>query len=197
MGASIGWLAVKGKDSDAVLGALDLVRNEQTESHPRRGFAITLPSGWFVVVTRFASPLIAEESLRPLSRGCTVVTCEQDDQQLVSAATCYVDGLRTWRVEHDGQQEQQLHDDQVGHRVMNRAVEKDDAVLEQQVANRELPRPLVTVRSDRVDRAVVQGQCIQHVNRLHNAGAAGRRPSADRQRRRVFSRELGTLSLVL
>lgn len=109
MGASIGWLAVKGKDADAVLGALGLVRNEQTESHPRRGFAITLPSGWFVVVTRFASPLIAEESLRPLSRGCTVITCEQDDQQLVSTATCYVDGLRTWRVEHDGQQDDTRH----------------------------------------------------------------------------------------
>jgi len=74
MGVSIGWLAVRGKDADTVLGALDLVRNGSTESHPRRGYAITLPSGWFVVVTRFASPLIAEESLRPLSRGCTVVT---------------------------------------------------------------------------------------------------------------------------
>jgi hypothetical protein len=104
-----GWLAVKGKDGDAVLSALDLVRNDQTSTHPRRGFAIALPSGWFVVVTRFASPLIAEESLRPLSHGCTVVTCAQDEQQLVSSATCYVDGIRSWHVEHDGQQDDTRH----------------------------------------------------------------------------------------
>lgn len=109
MGVSIGWVAVKGKDADTVLGALELVRNGETTSHPRRGYAITLPSGWFVVVTRFASPLIAEASLRPLSRGCTVVTCEQDDQQLVSTAACYVDGLRSWTVEHDGQQDDTRH----------------------------------------------------------------------------------------
>jgi hypothetical protein len=109
MGVSIGWLAVKGKDADTVLGALDLVRNGETTSHPRRGYAITLPSGWFVVVTRFASPLIAEESLRPLSRKCMVVTCEQDDQQLVSSSTCYIDGIRSWTVEHDGQQDDTRH----------------------------------------------------------------------------------------
>ncbi|SKB37338.1 hypothetical protein [Luteibacter sp. 22Crub2.1] len=109
MGVSVGWLAVKGKDGDAVLAALDLVRNEQTTTEPRRGYAIELPSGWFVVVTRFASPLIAEESLRPLSRGCTVITCEQEEHVMVSAATCYVDGLRTWHVEHDGEGDDVRH----------------------------------------------------------------------------------------
>jgi hypothetical protein len=104
VGVAIGWLAVRGKDADAVLAELDLVRNEQTATDARRGFAIALPSGWFVVVTRFASPLIAEASLRPLSRGCTVVTCEQEDHTMVSAATCYINGLRTWHVEHDGQE---------------------------------------------------------------------------------------------
>jgi len=109
MTSATGWVAIKGMDGDAVFAALDLVRNEQTSTHPRRGFAITLPSGWFIVVTRFASPLIAEESLRPLSRGCTVVTCEQDEHQLVSSAACYIDGIRSWHVEHDGQQDDTRH----------------------------------------------------------------------------------------
>ena len=42
-----------------------------------------------------------------------------------------------------GLQEQQLHHDHVGAHVVNRAVEKDDAVLEQQVADRHLPLPHV------------------------------------------------------
>jgi hypothetical protein len=105
MAASIGWLAVKGKGGDEVLAALDLVRNEQTASHPRRGFALALPNGWYAVVTRFAAPLIAEDAMRRLSRGCVVVTCEYDDQVMVSASTCYVNGLRNWRAEHDGQQD--------------------------------------------------------------------------------------------
>ncbi|WP_413625267.1 hypothetical protein [Luteibacter sp. Lutesp34] len=105
MATSIGWLAVKGKGGDDVLAELDLVRNEQTASHPRRGFALALPNGWYAVVTRFAAPLIAEDAMRRLSRGCVVVTCEYDDQVMVSSATCYVNGLRNWRAEHDGQQD--------------------------------------------------------------------------------------------
>jgi hypothetical protein len=109
MGASIGWLAVKGKGGDEVLAALDLVPNEQTASHPRRGFSLALPNGWFAVVTRFAAPLIAEDAMRRLSRGCVVVTCEYDDEVLVSASTCYVNGLRNWSAEHDGQQDDTRH----------------------------------------------------------------------------------------
>jgi hypothetical protein len=105
MGASIGWLAVKGKGGDDVRAALDLVPNGQTAAQPRRGFSIALPNGWFVVVTRFAAPLIAEEDMRRLSRGCVLVTCEYDDDVMVSSATCYVNGIRNWRAEHDGQQD--------------------------------------------------------------------------------------------
>ncbi|MET0506166.1 MAG: hypothetical protein ABWZ85_12650, partial [Luteibacter sp.] len=78
MGTSIGWLAVNGKSADDVLAELDLVRNGQVATHPRRGFSLDLPNGWFVVVSRFATPLIAEDAVRRLSRGCTVVTCEYD-----------------------------------------------------------------------------------------------------------------------
>jgi hypothetical protein len=105
MGASIGWLAVKGKGGDEVRTALDLVPNGQTATQPRRGFSIALPNGWFVVVTRFAAPLIAEDDMRRLSRGCVLVTCEYDDDVMVSSATCYVNGIRNWRAEHDGQQD--------------------------------------------------------------------------------------------
>ncbi|MGF6711455.1 hypothetical protein QFZ41_002419 [Luteibacter sp. W1I16] len=105
MGASIGWLAVKGKGGDEVRAALDLVPNGHTAAQPRRGFSIALPNGWFVVVTRFAAPLIAEDDMRRLSRGCVLVTCEYDDDVMVSSATCYVNGIRNWRAEHDGQQD--------------------------------------------------------------------------------------------
>lgn len=103
MGTSIGWLAVNGRGGNEVLAALDLVPNGQAATHPRRGFSIDLPNGWFVVVSRFAAPLIAEDAMRRLSRGCTVVTCEYDDSVMVSSASCYVNGLRNWRAEHDGE----------------------------------------------------------------------------------------------
>jgi len=102
VGTSIGWLAVNGKSADVVLAELELVRNGQVAMHPRRGFSLALPSGWFVVVSRFATPLIAEDAVRRLSRGCTVVTCEYDDHVMVSSAACYMNGLRNWRAEHDG-----------------------------------------------------------------------------------------------
>ncbi|SEW12917.1 hypothetical protein [Luteibacter sp. 329MFSha] len=109
MGASIGWFAVKGKHGDEVLAAMDLVRNGKVATHPGRGYSLDLPNGWFVVVSRFAAPLIAEAEMRRLSRGCTVLVCEYDDQVMVSSSACYVNGLRNWRAEHDGQQDDSRH----------------------------------------------------------------------------------------
>jgi hypothetical protein len=42
-----------------------------------------------------------------------------------------------------GLQEKEFHDNQVGSRIGNHAVEKDDAVLQQEVADAHLPLPLV------------------------------------------------------
>ncbi|SFW54101.1 hypothetical protein [Luteibacter sp. UNCMF366Tsu5.1] len=109
MGASVGWFAVKGKGRDEVFAALDLVRNERTASHPGTGYSLALPNGWFAVVTRFESPLIADADMRRLSHGCVVITCEYDDHVMVSSSTCYVNGLRNWRAEHDGQHDDNRH----------------------------------------------------------------------------------------
>ena len=42
-----------------------------------------------------------------------------------------------------GLQKQELHHDQVGGRIGNHAVEKNDAVLQEQIADAHLPLPLV------------------------------------------------------
>jgi hypothetical protein len=102
MAGSRGWLAVKGKAGEAVLAELDLVRTGETASHAQRGLFIALPSGWFVVITRFGSPLLTEDSLLPLSRGCTVVGVQWDESE-ISVATAYQDGKPAWHVEHNGE----------------------------------------------------------------------------------------------
>lgn len=102
MAGSRGWLAVKGKDGPAVLAELELVRTEDTSSHPQRGMSIALPSGWFVVITRFASPLLTEDSLLPLSQGCKVIGVQWDEAS-VSVATAYENGKPAWHVEHNAE----------------------------------------------------------------------------------------------
>ncbi|MDF3982677.1 hypothetical protein P3W24_17840 [Luteibacter sp. PPL201] len=99
MAATLGWLAVKGKDDAAVFAELDLVRNGDTSPRARRGFCLALPSGWFVVVARAGSPLLTEDTLLPLSKGCRVVSV-QHDETAYSVATCYDDGAVLWHVEH-------------------------------------------------------------------------------------------------
>jgi len=102
MPATLGWLAIKGKDETAVFAELDLTRNGETSPRAKRGFCLTLPSGWFVVVARAGSPLLVEDAVLPLSKGCTVVSV-QYDATAYSMATCYEDGAVRWHVEHAAQ----------------------------------------------------------------------------------------------
>lgn len=99
MTGSRGWLAVKGKDGDAVFAALDLVPSGEVSAHARRGMSVALPNGWFIVVTRFASPLLTEDSLLPLSAGCKVVAVRWDEFS-GSMVTAYENGKPAWHVEH-------------------------------------------------------------------------------------------------
>lgn len=101
MAATLGWLAVKGKDDAAVFAELDLARNGETSPRAKRGFCLALPSGWFVVVARAGSPLLTEDSLLPLSKGCRVVSVQHDETY--SVATCYENGAVLWHVEHAAQ----------------------------------------------------------------------------------------------
>ncbi|QWT19976.1 hypothetical protein KPL74_19780 [Bacillus sp. NP157] len=100
MSTNRGWLAVKGKDGAAVFAELDLVPSGEAAPRARRGMAMMLPNGWFVVVTRFASPLLTEDSLLALSKGCRVVAV-QWDETAASFATAYEDGKPAWHVEHN------------------------------------------------------------------------------------------------
>jgi hypothetical protein len=102
MAGTRGWLAVKGKESAAVLAELDLVGTGEAYPKAERGACIALPNGWFVVITRFASPLLTEDSLLPLSKGCTVVAVQWDEAS-VSVATAWANGKPAWHVEHNGE----------------------------------------------------------------------------------------------
>ncbi|MGA7438079.1 MAG: hypothetical protein WBW32_08130 [Luteibacter sp.] len=104
MTGSRGWLAVKGKDAAAVLAELDLVRTPESSLHAQRGLSIALPGGWFIVITRFASPLLTEDALLPLSQGCKVVGV-QWDENAISVATAYENGKPSWHVEHNAESE--------------------------------------------------------------------------------------------
>jgi hypothetical protein len=105
MGFAISWLAVSGKDPQQVLHELQLSRTGETEEFPDSPVTgAHLPDGWFLVfANRFESPLVADGSLKQLSTGCTVISCQVEEHVMFSSAACYSNGKCNWHVAHDAQ----------------------------------------------------------------------------------------------
>lgn len=106
MGFAISWLAVSGKSPELVLGELRLSKTAATEEFPESPITCAnLPSNWFLVFANtFNSPLVLEETLRTLSTGCEVLSCQVEEHVMFSSATYYVNSQKIWHVEHDAQE---------------------------------------------------------------------------------------------
>lgn len=106
MGFAISWLAVKHKEPQQVLALLNLDRTGETEEFPESAITCTsLSNGWFVVfANKYNSPLVSAKSLEVISKDCIVVSCQVEEHVMVSSASCYTNGVFSWHVEHDAQQ---------------------------------------------------------------------------------------------
>jgi hypothetical protein len=107
MGASLSWLAVSGRDPEAVLAALSLERSGETSENPASAIACAaLPDGWLLLwLGEFDSPHLAPERLEALSDGCRVVACQVEEHVMYSFASLHADGHEVWRVAHDAQED--------------------------------------------------------------------------------------------
>jgi hypothetical protein len=105
MGASLSWLAVKGKAAAEVLGELHLrptgVTGLEGES-PYVGAASD--TGWYLIVASGAEDrLVGAAVVERLSAGCVVLTCTVEEHVMFSQATGWRDGRRLWTVTHRGE----------------------------------------------------------------------------------------------
>ena len=106
MGFAVSWIAVSGKDANQVLNELQLNRTGETEETPESPICSAyLPIGWFLIfVNEFDSSLISDKTLKEISAGCIVISCQIEEHVMFSSAASYSDGSQAWRVEHDAQQ---------------------------------------------------------------------------------------------
>jgi len=107
MGASLSWVAARGKSPALVLRALGMKTTGARE--PKLGWSSSADvpyvgvelSDWYVAVANgedhFASPLVA----KALSASCEVVTCLVDSHAMVSEARGWKGGKPVWSVVHD------------------------------------------------------------------------------------------------
>jgi len=105
MGASLSWLATKGKSAATVLAELRLratgVKGLEGES-PVVGAASE--AGWYLVVADEAEhDLIGPAVVERLSAACEVLTCTVEEHVMFSKATGWRDGRRLWTVTHRGE----------------------------------------------------------------------------------------------
>jgi hypothetical protein len=105
MGYSQSSLAVSGKSPEEVLSAIGLRSTGKREEFPESRYnCANLPNGWFLVIAdRAGSEIIDEAALRQLSVGCDVIACSVEEHVMVSEASGWENGSRTWRVVHDAQ----------------------------------------------------------------------------------------------
>ena len=106
MGFAISWVAVKKKETQQVLELLNLELTGETEEFPESPITcISISNGWFVVfANKYNSPLVSAKSLEAISKDCMVISCQVEEHVMVSSATCYTNGILSWHVEHDAQE---------------------------------------------------------------------------------------------
>ncbi len=105
MGATLSWLAVKGKPSSAVLAELGLrATGEQGIDGDSELVAATSDDGWYLVVANETGHRIIDPAVvASLSRGCEALTCTVEEHVMFSQATGWRDGRRLWCVSHEGE----------------------------------------------------------------------------------------------
>ncbi len=104
MGFSLAWLAVKGKEPEAVLVELGLRETGERDELPAESpiAAAMLEGGWYVVVFNgFEQERIDDRVLGRVSAGCEVVVAAAEEHVMFSSAAGWQDGVRGWWIRHD------------------------------------------------------------------------------------------------
>ena len=105
MGASLSWLAVKGKPAAEVLRELHLRGTSESGLDGESAFAgAAADNGWYLIVARGAEhDMIAPAVAARLSTGCKVLTCTVEEHVMFSQAAGWENGTRRWLVTHEGE----------------------------------------------------------------------------------------------
>jgi hypothetical protein len=105
MGASLSWLAIKGRPAVEILDALHLRPTGVERLDGESPFVGAMSdAGWYLIVARGAEHRLASAAvLERLSVGCEVLTCTVEEHVMFSQATGWRDGRRLWAVSHRGE----------------------------------------------------------------------------------------------
>jgi hypothetical protein len=102
MGWSLSWAALKGGNLEAICSAFGLRSTGKREEVAESGInGVQLPSGWYVV--QFDRSELKDQVLARLSRSQEVISCFVEDHVMVSWASGWREGKKTWSVAHDCQ----------------------------------------------------------------------------------------------
>ena len=105
MGYSLSWLAVKGKPQMEVHDELGLRPTGEREEIPESDLTgAELPNGWCLIVSNRREQVASDAAMQRLaSSGCELVTCFVEEHVMVSSATGWKDGRKSWSIIHDSQ----------------------------------------------------------------------------------------------
>ncbi|MEV6066334.1 hypothetical protein AB0L82_07275 [Nocardia sp. NPDC052001] len=103
MGESVGWVAVRGRTSDEVCGALGLRRTGERSAVAAPPYSGAMGrGGWYLVVAEGGYEEIEEIADLPrLSVGCEVISLEVEELAGCASIEGWVDGAQRWLVAFD------------------------------------------------------------------------------------------------
>ena len=106
MGACLSWVAVHGKDPQAVLDGLGWRRTGEQEEIPESPTTCTsLRPGWFaLIMMNRADAYDGTVDLARLSKGAELVAGFVEEHVMFSGVVLWRDASKVWSVEHDGQE---------------------------------------------------------------------------------------------
>lgn len=104
MGISLAWVSVRGKGTELVFHELHLVPNGKKGNFfdfPVAGIN-GVDGTCIITAMRCDHVIIQEETLKSLSKNCTLVACAVEEHVNYSYAAEWKNGEKDWSVEHQG-----------------------------------------------------------------------------------------------
>lgn len=105
MGASLSWIAVKGRNAADLRAALSLSSTGRWSEFGEGQFCgADLDSGWtLIVMDGCDADFLREKTLDVLSKGCDLVGVSLEEHVMSSLAEGWHDGRRVWSVRYDSE----------------------------------------------------------------------------------------------
>lgn len=106
MGASLSWVAVKGRSPADLRAALSLLSTGHFSELAEGPFSGgDLKSGWTLVqMDGCDADFLREKTLVVLSKSCELVAVSLEEHVMASLAEGWTDGRRVWSLRHDSDQ---------------------------------------------------------------------------------------------